>query len=63
MRKKTDTVVPVFSFLFALPSIRHARQRIRAGISTSEPSASSSLLKKLCQQLETFDGIQSRCKH
>jgi len=50
-----------FSTFIALPIIRHLTQRIRAEISTNEPSVGPSLQIQLEKQPETFDGIQSRC--
>lgn len=53
--------MPAFYIFIALPIIRYLTQRIRAEISTNEPSVGPSLLIQQEKQLETFDGIQSRC--
>mgnify|MGYP001272139906 FL=1 len=54
--------MPAFFHFFALPIIRYLKQRIRAEISTNEPSVGSSLQIQQGKQPETFDGIQSRCE-
>lgn len=54
--------MPAFFSIFC--SAEHQislKQRIRAEISTNEPSVDSSLQIQQGKQPETFDGIQSRC--
>jgi len=56
--------MPAFFFHFFCSADHQIslKQRIRAEISTNEPSVDSSLQIQQGKQPETFDGIQSRCE-